>query len=101
MISENNIKNILQYKTPFYYYDFETESELPLLAIPFAAMDGAFYLHQNNTAKEAYSELMDMATVVKSVNGLFITVIHDRSFSEIIAPGWKELYRKLHESLKK
>lgn len=85
---------------PFYYYDFETESELPLLAVPFAAMDGAFYLHQNHTAKEAYSELIDMATLVKSVNGLFITVIHDRSFSNTIAPGWKDLYQKLHEYLK-
>ncbi|HWY11085.1 MAG TPA: polysaccharide deacetylase family protein [Bacteroidia bacterium] len=85
---------------PFYYYDFETESELPLLAIPFSAMDGAFYLHQNNNADEAYNQLMNIATLVKSVNGLFITVIHDRSFSDAIAPGWKNLYLKLHENLK-
>jgi hypothetical protein len=85
---------------PFYYYDFESESELPLLAVPFAAMDGAFYLHGNKNASEAYSELADIAKLVKSVNGLFITVTHDRSFSDTIAPGWKELYRKLHENLK-
>jgi len=85
---------------PFYYYDFETESELPLLAVPFAAMDGAFYLHKNNDAGEAYTELMNIAAMIRSVNGLFITVIHDRSFSDIIAPGWKDLYLKLHETLK-
>lgn len=84
---------------PFFYYDFETESELPLLAVPFAVMDGAFYMHQNNNANEAYNELMDLAALVRSVNGLFITVIHDRSFSESIAPGWKDLYLKLHENL--
>lgn len=84
---------------PFFYYDFETESELPLLAVPFAAMDGAFYLHDGKNAGVAFSELMDIAKIVKSVNGLFITVIHDRSFSETIAPGWKELYQKLHENL--
>jgi hypothetical protein len=85
---------------PFYYYDFESESELNLLAVPFAAMDGAFYLHQNSNATQAYAELLDLATLIKSVNGLFITVIHDRSFSDTIAPGWKDLYQKLHETLK-
>jgi hypothetical protein len=85
---------------PFFYYDFETESELPLMAVPFAAMDGAFYMHQDNNANEAYHELMDLAVLVRSVNGLFITVIHDRSFWDGIAPGWKDLYRKLHENIK-
>src|SRR5438067_1773806 len=85
---------------PFYYYDFETESELPLLAIPFSAMDGAFYLHQNCNADEAYTQLMEIAAYIRSVNGLFVTVIHDRSFSDAIAPGWKDIYLKLHENLK-
>ena len=85
---------------PFYYYDFETESELPLLAVPFAAMDGVFYLHQNSNANEAYNELMDLAALVRTVNGLLVTCIHDRAFSDEIAPGWKDLYLKLHEALK-
>ncbi len=85
---------------PFYYYDFETESELPLLAVPFAAMDGAFYDHQKISATHALGQLTDIAAMVRSVNGLFITVIHDRSFSDTIAPGWKDLYVKLHETLK-
>lgn len=85
---------------PFFYYDFETESELPLLAIPFAAMDGAFYEHGRISADKAYGQLMDLAELTKKVNGLFVTVIHDRSFSDTVAPGWKDLYRKLHENLK-
>ncbi len=84
---------------PFYYYDFETESELPLLAVPFSAMDGAYYEHQNSSAGPAYEKLMEIAAMVKSVNGLFITVTHDRSFSDAIAPGWKDLYQKLHQNL--
>lgn len=85
---------------PFYYYDLETETELNLLAVPFAAMDGAYYDHQSIQATSAYDQLMDIAAMVRSVNGLFVTVIHDRSFSDSIAPGWKDLYRKLHENLK-
>lgn len=84
---------------PFYYYDFETESELPLLAVPFAAMDGAYYEHERVSATSAFEKLMEIAAMVKSVNGLFITVTHDRSFSDAIAPGWKDLYLKLHQNL--
>jgi len=84
---------------PFYYYDFESESELPLLAVPFVAMDGAYYEHGNVSAIPAFEKLMEIAAMVKSVNGLFITVNHDRSFSDTIAPGWKDLYLKLHQSL--
>lgn len=85
---------------PFFYYDFETESELNLLAVPFAVMDGAFYNYGNKTAERAYSEIMNLANEVKKVSGLFITVIHERSFSDDIASGWKDLYLKLHENLK-
>lgn len=85
---------------PFYYYDFEAESELPLIAVPFAAMDGAYYHHQNSSASQAYDQLMNIAVMARSVNGLFITVIHDRSFSDKVAPGWKDLYLKLHENIK-
>ncbi len=85
---------------PFYYFDFETESELNLLAVPFTAMDGAFYIYNNTGATPAFNELMNLAVRIKAVNGLFITVIHDRSFSDAIAPGWRYLYLKLHENLK-
>lgn len=84
---------------PFFYYDFETETELPLLAVPFAAMDGAFYDHDSVPADKAYDQLMSLADSIKKVNGLFVTVIHDRSFSDKVAPGWKDLYIKLHENI--
>lgn len=85
---------------PFYYYDFESENELPLLAVPFAAMDGAYYDHHSVSANKAFSQLITLANTVKEVNGLFITVIHDRTFSDTVAPGWKDLYVNLHENLK-
>jgi len=84
---------------PFYYYDIAGETELDLLAVPFEAMDGAYYHDDKVTAFEAYNSIMKLAEQVKEVNGLFITCIHERSFSDRIALGWKDLYMKLHESL--
>lgn len=83
---------------PFYYYDLTDETELGLLAVPFEAMDGAYY-HHKTEASEAYNSIMKLAEQVKAVNGLFITCIHERSFSDQIARGWKDLYIKLHQNL--
>jgi hypothetical protein len=85
---------------PFFYYDIESESELDLLAIPFEAMDGAYYHNNKVTAFEAYNSIIKIAEQIKEVKGLFITCMHERSFSGSVAPGWKDLYIKLHENLK-
>jgi hypothetical protein len=84
---------------PFYYYDLATESESGLMAVPFVIMDGAYYIYEKTDAVSAYNNILGLAEKVKAVNGLFITVIHERSFSDKIALGWKDLYIKLHEKL--
>jgi hypothetical protein len=84
---------------PFYYYDLATESELNLLAVPFVMMDGAYYVYEKMDTFTAYNSILGLAEKVKAVNGLFITVVHERSFSDKIAFGWKDLYIKLHETL--
>lgn len=84
---------------PFYYYDFEREKELPLMAVPFALMDGAYYNYMHKNASEAEKEIFELADKVKENGGLFISVFHERSFAGFLYPGWKELYFKLQKNL--
>jgi hypothetical protein len=69
--------------------------------VPFVAMDGAFYIYDNVSLDTAKDELLSLAQQLQRVNGLFVTVFHDRSFSKELYPGWKELYFELHKHLGK
>lgn len=82
---------------PFYYYDFNSEQKKNLLFIPFCVMDGAYTIYNKNGTEEAYSEMMELMKEIKKVNGFFITVFHERSFSDHLYPGFGTLYKKLHE----
>lgn len=84
---------------PFYYYDFENERELPVMAVPFALMDGAYYIYDKISLQEVKDEITSIAHNLKQVNGLFITVFHDRSFSEELYPGWQQMYAELQETI--
>jgi hypothetical protein len=84
---------------PFYYYDFETEKPLPLLAVPFVLMDGSYYQYKKMSAAEAEKDILELAEEARKVNGLFVTVFHDRTFWEKQYPGWKQLYLRLQDKL--
>jgi hypothetical protein len=84
---------------PFYYYDFEKEQPLSILAVPFVVMDGSYYQYKKMTAEAAEADMMELAEEVKTVNGLFVTVFHDRTFWERQFPGWKQMYLRLQEKL--
>lgn len=84
---------------PFYYYDFSNEEELKIMAVPFAVMDGAYYVYSKTKLTDAKKEISEMAGLMKELNGLFITVFHERSFSELHYPGWKKLYIELQDTL--
>ena len=84
---------------PFYYFDFENNVQLPLMTIPFAVMDGAFYTYQQIKPKDAEKDILEMANEVKKVNGLFVTIFHDRTFGTNFFPGWRALYIRLQEKI--
>ena len=86
---------------PFYYYDFENEKPEPkLLFVPFCLMDGAYTVYENTTPELAYAEMLTIAKEIKKVNGLFISVFHERTFSDHLYKGYGTLYKKLHLALK-
>jgi hypothetical protein len=85
---------------PFYHYDFAAEKQTELLLIPFCAMDGAFTVYQHQTPEQTYQELHRLATEVKKVAGIFLTVFHERTFSDHLYKGFGTLYKKLLSDLK-
>lgn len=85
---------------PFYYYNFEREEALHVMAVPFALMDGAYYIYANAKIEEAKQDIELLIEETKKVNGLFVTVFHERSFTEQLYPGWRRLYSQIHHLIK-
>lgn len=85
---------------PFYYYDFASEKSFSVMAVPFALMDGAYYIYKKVKIEEVQKDIESLIAEAKKVNGLFITVFHERSFSQQLYPGWSRLYRQIHQLIK-
>ena len=85
--------------TPFYYYDLENESATNLLIVPFVVMDGVYFVYSNTGAKEAKKEILKLADETRKLNGVFVTVFHERTFDSELYPGFAELYWELQQEL--
>lgn len=86
---------------PFYYYDFISEKKTELLFVPFCAMDGAYLIYNQTTPESTLNSLLQLANEVRKVNGLFITVYHERTFYDNLYKGFGDVYRKLFLELSK
>jgi hypothetical protein len=86
---------------PFYYYDFASEQKTDLLFVPFCAMDGAYLVYDKITPEDTLNSLLQLATEVKKVKGLFITVYHERTFYNELYKGFGEIYKKLYFNISK
>lgn len=84
---------------PFYYYDFGTEQQKELLFVPFCAMDGAYFVYDKLSPDAMLKSLLNLAKEVKKVNGLFVSVFHERTFSNHLYPGYDRIYKNLHQSI--
>lgn len=85
---------------PFHYYDFAKEASTELLFVPFCAMDGAYTVYDLADPDAALNSMLHLAKEVKKVNGLFITVFHERTFFDHLYMGFGTLYKKLHSRVK-
>lgn len=81
--------------TPFRYFDFHRNEATSLEMVPFCVMDSVFYDYLKKPVDEAERLILQIIDKVRSVNGAFVSVWHDRSFSELHYPGWRALYKKL------
>ncbi|MBA2612826.1 MAG: hypothetical protein H0U95_12695 [Bacteroidetes bacterium] len=84
---------------PFYYYDLANETQTDLLFVPFCAMDGAYFVYDKIHPDQMLSSLLNLAKEVKNVNGLFISVFHERTFSNHLYPGYDRIYKNLHQKI--
>lgn len=84
--------------TPFPWYDLEREEETRLMLHPFAVMDSALIEQQGKGPEEVVKTMNAMSDLVRSVNGQFVSVWHDRYLSghREFAP-WPSVYERVME----
>jgi hypothetical protein len=85
--------------TPFNYYDLQNETETELLMVPFVVMDGVYFIYSNAGATEAEKQMLFLAEEAKKLDGIFISVFHERSFDDKLYPGFGDVYRSLQNKL--
>ncbi|MDI9339251.1 MAG: hypothetical protein QM534_01665 [Sediminibacterium sp.] len=86
---------------PFHYFNFNTNQPEELLLVPFAFMDGYYFVYNNYPAQELFNHVNELALNVQQVNGLLIGVTHERSFSNAVYKGFASIYKKLGIELRK
>ncbi len=81
--------------SPFYWYDLEKEEATSLLIYPFCYMEANSFFEQKLSPPRALEEMRYYYSVVKNVNGLFITVWHNTFLgTDTLYKGWREIYQQ-------
>jgi hypothetical protein len=62
-------------------------------------MDGVWSVYGNADTATALRELEALAEDIRRQKGIFMSVFHERSFSDHLYPGFGTLYKKLHSGL--
>lgn len=85
--------------TPFQFYDLDYEVQTPLRINPYHVLDFGLLKYASQLDKSEH--LIKLIEEVKAVNGTFIPVFHNYSFSNIERwKGFKELFNMILESVK-
>lgn len=89
--------------TPFFFYDLDYETETKLKVFPFAVMDGTLRDYKDVGIEEAKAIIQSLIYEVKAVQGTFVSLWHNESFSDQDRwKGWREVYTyllsKIHAS---
>jgi hypothetical protein len=83
--------------TPFLFYDLDYEIQTPLKIYSYHIMD--YVLLKNQSLLDKKKVLNEIISEVKQVNGEFVPVFHNYTFSEIERwKGFKELFNIILES---
>lgn len=84
--------------TPFFFYDLDYEVQTPLKVCPYHLMD--FSLLKINSLLDKKKALNELISQVKKVNGEFVPVFHNYTFSTIERwNGFKELFNIILDSV--
>jgi hypothetical protein len=83
--------------TPFQFYDLDYEVQTPLQINPYHCLDFALLKYQSELDKMEH--LQKLIDEVKAVNGTFIPVFHNYTFSDSIRwKGYRTLFNLILES---
>lgn len=83
--------------SPFLLYDLDYEVQTPLKIFPYHIMDYALLKHKSLLDKKKV--LNEMINEIKDVNGTFIPVFHNYTFSDDMTwDGFKELFNLILDS---
>lgn len=83
--------------SPFLFYDLDYEVQTPLMVFPYSIMDYALLKHKSLLDKKKV--LNEMIHEIKQVNGTFIPVFHNYTFSDDDRwKGYKELFNIILDS---
>lgn len=83
--------------SPFLFYDLDYEVQTPLKIFPYHMMDYALLKHKSFLDKKKV--LNEMIAEIKAVNGTFIPIFHNYTFSEDTTwEGFKELFNLILDS---
>lgn len=83
--------------TPFHFYDLDYEVQTPLQINPFHCVDYA--LLKRHSLLDKKEDLLRIIREVKNVNGTFVPIFHNYSFSDMDRwKGFRELFRMVLES---
>ncbi|MDX2443366.1 MAG: polysaccharide deacetylase family protein [Bacteroidales bacterium] len=87
--------------TPFYFYDLGEEKATNLKVYPFQVMDSCLNNNLKLSPDEAMEMIREYILKVKKVNGTFISIWHNSSFSdELEWKGWVEVFDNMLETAK-
>ncbi len=82
--------------TPFTFYNLDLETVLPLKVHPFAVMDATLLYYMKLNTEEAMKKISDLIEEVKKVDGTFISLWHNDTFSDYKQwLGWKDVYKNM------
>jgi len=82
--------------TPFLYYNFKEEKQEDLCMVPFVVMDGVYFNYDTVSAQSALKEMIELKEQAANLNGIFISVFHERTFDEVLYPGFRNAYKKIY-----
>jgi hypothetical protein len=80
---------------PFLFYDLSREKITGLTVVPFQVMDGTLRQYMHLTPEAAIKVIRTIIAATKSAGGLFVSVWHNTSFTELNGwEGWKTVFEE-------
>ncbi len=78
--------------TPFKFYDLDLDTETRLTVHPFAIMEGTLKDYMKVPAADGMKIIAPLVDQIKEVDGVFISLWHNETMSEMKHKSWRRLY---------